>query len=100
MSLDERKALALQNGIGAWFAVPLPKFRFVVEQVLLRRRAGHVQIDHPARFGREVGPLEIQTTGLGVIAQNRSKAQPAHAVHGVTQELATCGRVGYLRMQQ
>ena len=100
MSLDECEALPFQNRIGTRLAVPLPQLGLVIEQILLGRRTSHVQVDDPPRFGGEMGPLEIQTAGLGVIAQDRSKAQPAHAVHGVTQELATGGRVRHLRMQQ
>ena len=34
--------------------VVLDQLGLVVEQLLLRRRAGHVQIDHVLRLGREV----------------------------------------------
>ena len=49
-ALDERKPLLLEERFRAILPVQLLQLRFVIEQVQLRRRTGHVQINHPLRF--------------------------------------------------
>ncbi len=51
MALDEREPLPLEQLVGAGLHVVLDEFRLVVEQVLLRRRARHVQVDDRAGLG-------------------------------------------------
>ena len=55
MPLDERELLVLEQLVGARLHVVLDQRGLLVEQVLLGRSAGHVQVDYPLGLGREVG---------------------------------------------
>ena len=54
MPLDEREPLVLEQLVGAGLHVVLDQLGLVVEQVLLRRAARHVQVDDALGLGREV----------------------------------------------
>ena len=45
-TLDEGKLLALEEFLGAILAIEFGQIRLVVEQLVLRWRTGHVQVDH------------------------------------------------------
>ena len=53
----------LMQRFGAVLAVQLDQLRLVVEQIQLRRRAGHVQIDDPLRLGRKMRRLRGERIG-------------------------------------
>ena len=53
-ALDEGEALVLDELLGNGLAVVLRQRRLRIEQIELRRRAGHEQVDHPLGLGRVV----------------------------------------------
>jgi hypothetical protein len=53
-AFDESETLALDEAVGDGLSVVFLELRFVVEEVNLRRAAGHVQIDHALGFCRKV----------------------------------------------
>ena len=53
-ALDEGELLAFEEFLGAFLAVELEEFGLVIEELVLRGRAGHVQIDDALRLGGEV----------------------------------------------
>ncbi len=61
MPLDEGEVLGIEQMVRTRLAVPSLEGRFRIEQVVMRRTAGHVQVDDAFRLRREVGPGEIQT---------------------------------------
>ncbi len=52
---DEGEPFSFQQLRWARLAVVLDQFRLVIEQVELRRRANHVQVNHMLSLGRKVG---------------------------------------------
>ena len=54
VALDEREPLALEELVRAGLAVALHQLRLVVEQLQLRRAAGHVQVDDLLGLGRKM----------------------------------------------
>ena len=67
----------------------LDEFRFVVEQIVLRRRAGHVQIDHRLRLGCEVRRPGVtrHVTREGTVAHHLRQCKAAEAERAMLQEL-------------
>src|SRR5262249_61045560 len=53
MPFDEREALVFEQLVRARLHVLFDEFGLVVEQLLLRRRAGHVQVNHILGLGRK-----------------------------------------------
>ena len=88
MPFDEREFLVLEQGIGARLQVVLDELRLVIKQILLRRPARHVQINHSLGFGREMRrPGLVRVVGrsgqtaarrLGFIAQAGAPALREH----------------------
>ena len=62
------EALALADGVGQVLVEPLLHPRLVVEQVHLRRRADHVEVDGPLRLGREVRQPRASRVAAGILA--------------------------------
>jgi hypothetical protein len=52
-ALDERELLSLQDLVGTRLHVQLDQLRLPVEEIVLRRRARHVEVDHRLRPRRE-----------------------------------------------
>jgi hypothetical protein len=56
LQVDKRQPLLLQNRqqvVRAGLQVVLDQLGLIVPQIVLRRRARHVQVDHPFHFGRQ-----------------------------------------------
>ena len=93
-ALDEREPLPLRNELrGNLLAVVLLQRRLVVEQIELRRRAGHEQIDDVLGLRREVRRARRERTVGSVCANSRSSssadsATPADAEAGLLEEMA------------
>ena len=66
LAADESEALAAGQLLGAGFAVVFHQGRLRIEQVKLRRRADHVQVDDMLGPRSEVRPAHCQGIGLGV----------------------------------
>jgi hypothetical protein len=80
--LDERESLAFREElVGNRAAVVLLQRRLVIEEIDLRRRASHEQIDDPFRAGRKVG--------AGLIEQ-RPKRGITDAEAGLLEEMTPC----------
>ena len=74
-SLDEREPLAFRDELRRnLLAVVLLQRRLVVEQIELRRRAGHEQINDVLRLRREVRRALERTGRLPCCANNRSSS--------------------------
>ena len=95
MPLDEREPLVLQQLVGAGLHVVLDQLRLVVEQVLLRRRAGHVQVDDALGPRRELRRLDGQrdcrvapaAAACALARQERAQRDRAHAGLAVLEEM-------------
>ena len=74
----EREPLPLEELVGAGLAVVLDQLRLVVEQVEVRRRAGHVQVDHPLGLAARTAAAWA-LSGLAIRSRGGS---PAGAVLG------------------
>ena len=73
-----RQALTFADGLRKVFVVPVLHLRLVVEEVHLRRRAHHVQIDGALGFWREVRDPGA-TGGLGYHARQCGNAESTSA---------------------
>src|SRR5437764_5724833 len=71
MPLDEREPLILEQRFGTWLHVQLIQLRLVVEQIMLRRRAGHVQVDNTLRLRRKHRRLRRQGILLTSLKRKR-----------------------------
>jgi hypothetical protein len=94
-AFDEGEALALDQLGGDVFAVVLREGGLRIEEIDLRRRPGHEEVDHALRPGREpprrVGPrlraragLRLQRRGVG----ERREREAADAERGLLEEVA------------
>src|SRR5205823_1559677 len=81
-----RQALSLANGIGEILVVPVFQARLVVEHVLLRRTAEHMQVDGALGLGREVGETG-QSTAVGL--KERPERRDAQSAGAASEKLAT-----------
>ena len=67
------EALALADGLGEVFVVPVLHAGLVVEEVELRRRADEVEVDDARGFGREVGEGGEAAFGFGFCGAGSSR---------------------------
>ena len=83
MPLDEREASVLEHLVGTWLHVILNQLRLILEEVLLRRRSRHVQVDDMLGLRRELrGARRERVVGgldLGHRAQERRKGERAQS---------------------
>ena len=86
-ALDEGEPLALEDFLGAGRAVELVELGLVVEQVVLRRRAGHVQVDDPLGLGRQ----QRRPWGEGVVGGDAADGRRQPAARAASRA-ATRGR--------
>ena len=92
MFTDERQLLALEHVVGALLPVPLDQFRFVVEQLQVRRATDEVNIDNVLRprgtmwFTREKRVYTGSREQVPV--HRRGQAKRTNAGTGVFQKLA------------
>ena len=93
-ALDEREALALDELRGNVLAVVLRQRRLGIEQIDLRRRAGHEEIDDALGPGRELQRSRPAAVGsrrlLGEhdVVHQRRQRQAADAERGLLEEMA------------
>src|SRR5690606_31206532 len=80
-------------------AVVLPQERLVVEQIELRRRAGHEEVDDLLRLRREVRTDTMSDRGRGVLSrrgeqplvEQRRERDAAQAEAGLAEEVSAGG---------
>ncbi len=89
----EGEGAALEEGIRTVLAGAFHQLRFVVEKIQVRRRPGHVQVDHPLRLGgvmRRTGIERARRTRIGQGLQgDRAQAELA----GGAEKLAAGAQV-------
>ena len=101
MALDEGEALVFQQIVGARLHVQLDELGLVVEQFVLRRRAGHVQVDDAFGLRRELRRTRCQGIvsgrgGTAVALEQRRQGDGADA--GVFEELPACLGAGQFKL--
>jgi hypothetical protein len=95
MALDEGKPLSFEKLLRTMLAVTLRKLRFVIEQLQLRRAAGHVQEDDLLRTWPKMSHMIRQLTNRGfnacgtpgAISQQRSQRYAAQADMALPQKV-------------
>ena len=91
-ALDEREPLALDQLLGDVLAVVLRQLRLGIEQIELRRRAGHEQVDDALRLRREVERVgrrrATACASSGVVDQSEASARPPMPNDGLFEEVA------------
>ena len=102
-SLDEREPLPLRNEFSRYLlAVVLLQRGLVVEQIELRGRPGHEQIDDVLRLGREVRrPRHERSVGLlceQPVVDERRQRQPSDAESGLPEKMPPCDGAKNIRV--
>ena len=89
-ALDEREALLLEQRFRTILPVQLLQLWLIVEQIQLRRRTGHVQINHPLGFRREVCGLGLQRILMQIGPQKIGEPDQAEARANGAECVAAC----------
>ena len=99
----ESEPLALDELVGTGLVVPLDEFRFVVEQIEMRRRAGHVQKDDVLGSWLEVWLPRcqriddgIRRRSVGTLGRQRGQRHPAQSHLAIAQKMAAGHKLGVL----
>ena len=89
------EALPLANALRQILAVLFVEQRLVIEQVKLRRSAGHEQVNNPLRLRRKMRFVENACEGIaacGFASKQRRNRDPAQAQRGGAEEQTAIGR--------